>query len=115
MLDLTTIPVIDNHCHPMLLTQQLDVWQFRRYFTEATHPSFVQQHLPNSVYYLWMLRQMASFYECERTEEAVLAARNSMSADMLLARLVQAANIETLVLDQAVASGTSDAEAHCCL
>jgi hypothetical protein len=100
MLDLTAIPVVDNHCHPMLLVQQLDdVRQFRRYFTEAIHPSFVEQHLPNSVYYLWLLRQMARFYGCDSAEEAVLAARNSMSADALLARLVQAANIETLVLD----------------
>ncbi len=99
MLDLNGIPVVDNHCHPILLDQQMDALRFRGYFTEATHPDFPQKHLPNTVYYLWMLRQMAAFHGCERSEGAVLVARNSMSADDLLRRLIQGANIDTLVLD----------------
>jgi len=79
----------------------MDILQFRSYFTEATDQSFAQMHAPNTVYYLWILRQMATFYGCGRTEEEVIAARNSLSADVLLQRLVQAANIETLVLDLA--------------
>lgn len=32
MLDLSTIPVIDNHCHPVLRDQQMDALSFRGYF-----------------------------------------------------------------------------------
>src|SRR5258708_3179385 len=32
MLDLTSIPVVDNHCHPILREQQLDTLQYRAYF-----------------------------------------------------------------------------------
>ncbi|HLG64527.1 MAG TPA: amidohydrolase family protein [Ktedonosporobacter sp.] len=99
MLDLTDLAVVDNHCHPILQTQQMDVLQFRSYFTEATHAVFASMHIPNTVYYLWMLRQMAAFYGCERTEEGVIAARNSLDTEALLHRLIQAANIDTLVLD----------------
>ncbi|HEU5228427.1 MAG TPA: amidohydrolase family protein [Ktedonobacteraceae bacterium] len=99
MLDLSDLAVVDNHCHPVLLTQQMDVLQFRSYCTEATHASFATTHVHNTVYYQWLLRQMAAFYDCEPTEQVVIAARNSFDADALLHRLVQAAKIDTLVLD----------------
>ena len=56
MLDLSDIWVVDNHCHPVLLEQQMDALRFRSYFTEATHPSFAQTHLPNTVYRMLFLR-----------------------------------------------------------
>ena len=72
MLDLTGIPVVDNHCHPVLLNQHMDGVQFRGYCTEATDAIFAEEHIPNTVYYLWLLRQMAIFYGCERDEETIL-------------------------------------------
>lgn len=101
MLDLSSIPVVDNHCHPILLQQQLSVQQFRGYFTEATDASFAAEHVQHTVYYLWMLRQLADFLGCSADEQDVLAARNSLTADDLLARLMKSANVDTLVLDPA--------------
>ncbi len=106
MLDLTNIPVVDNHCHPVLLHQHLDVLSFRAYCTEATHASFAKRHIPTTVYYLWLLRQMALFYGCEYKEESILAARNHMGSDDLLEHLFRAANIGTLVLDPAYPPGS---------
>ena len=106
MLDLTNIPVVDNHCHPVLLNQHLDALSFRGYCTEATDASFAEQHIPNTVYYRWLLRQMALFYGCEYTEESILAARNHMGADDLLEHLFRAANIDTFVLDPAYPPGS---------
>jgi predicted TIM-barrel fold metal-dependent hydrolase len=99
MLDLNGIPVVDNHCHPMLLQQNMDALQFRSYFSEATHASFALKHVPNSVYYLWLLRQLASIYGTGRAEDAIIAARNSQNSESLLRSLIQAANIDTLILD----------------
>jgi len=99
MLDLNGIPIVDNHCHPMLLQQNMDTLQFRSYFSEATHASFALKHVPNSVYYLWLLRQLANIYGTGRAEDAIIAARNSQSSDGLLRSLIQAANIDTLILD----------------
>ena len=101
MLDITSIPVVDNHCHPVLLNQHMDALRFRSYCTEATDPSFAEKHVPNTIYYLWLLRQMATFYGCERNEDDILAARSRLGADTLLEHLLRAANIDTLVLDPA--------------
>ncbi|HVB74089.1 MAG TPA: amidohydrolase family protein [Ktedonobacteraceae bacterium] len=102
MLDLSAIPVVDNHCHPVLLNQSMDALRFRRYFTEASDPILAEQHVENTVYYLWMLRQMAMFYGCSNTEDALIAARNRLDSESLIERLFRAANIDTLVLDQGV-------------
>jgi hypothetical protein len=99
MLDLTDIAVVDNHCHSLLLRQRMNLHEFRRLFTEAGHTDFVDKHVPNSVYYRWMIRQLARFHGCGATEEDVLAARDSVDIDTLFARLVQDAQIDTLVLD----------------
>lgn len=101
MLDLTTISTVDNHCHPVLLNQHMDVLSFRGYFTEATDNSFARKHVANSVYYRWALHQLATLYGCEPDEDDVLVARNGMSPDALIEHLYRAANIDTLVLDPA--------------
>jgi len=101
MLDLTHIPVVDNHCHPVLLNQRMNTLQFRSCFTEATDPGFPENHVSNTIYYLWLMRQTASLYACEPGEENVLAVRNTMSGDALLEHLLRIANIDTLVLDPA--------------
>jgi hypothetical protein len=99
MLDLREIPLIDNHCHPVLLDQHMDLQRFRSYFSEATDDSFARKHVAESVYYLWLVRQASAFYGCEPAEEALIAARNALESDEILARLWQAANIDTLVVD----------------
>ena len=103
MLDLTGIPVVDNHCHPILLKQTMDANGLRAYFSEASDPSFAEQHVAMSVYYLWMLRQMAVFFGCQskNDEQEVIAMRNKMDADTLIEHLYRAANIDTLVIDEA--------------
>lgn len=99
MLNLSAVPIVDNHCHPVLLNQTMDTLRFRRFFTESYDPIFAEQHIQNTVYYLWMLRQMASFYGCSNTEDAILATRNKLDSISLTERLFRAANIDTLVLD----------------
>lgn len=99
MLDLTSIPVVDNHCHPLYLDQRLDVARLRGLFTEAVGADFANKHVPNSVHYLWALRQMARFYGCSPDEQEIVNAHNSRQPDELLADMVKAANIGTLVLD----------------
>ena len=99
MLDLSAIPVVDNHCHPILLDQAMDGLRFRGCFTESSSPVFAEEHIQHTVYYLWMLRQMAAFYGCANTEDAIVAARNKLDTVSLTERLLRAANIDTLVLD----------------
>ena len=99
MLDLSDIPVVDNHCHPILFDQTMDSLRFRGCFTESSSPVFAEEHIQHTVYYLWMLRQMALFYGCANMEDAILAERNTLDTVSLAERLFRAANIDTLVLD----------------
>lgn len=101
MLDLSSIPVVDNHCHPVLLNQQVDAPGFRNYFTEASDRSIPEKHISNTVYYLWLLRQLATVYGCSNTEEDILAIRSGLDDDTLLERFFRAANFDTLILDPA--------------
>jgi hypothetical protein len=101
MLDLSGIPIVDNHCHPVLLNQRLDTLGFRGYFTEASDSSFPVEHISNTVYYLWLLRQLATFYGCQNTEAEILAIRSRLDDDTLLERFFRAATIDTLILDPA--------------
>src|SRR6185437_581733 len=103
MLDLTSIPVVDNHCHPILREQRLKTLQYRAYFTEASDPVFAEQHVSNSVPYLWMLRQLATFFGClsKNNEDEVLQARKRLDANTLIEHLYRAARIDTLILDVA--------------
>src|SRR5689334_16965424 len=91
MLNLDTIPLIDNHCHPVLREQRMDVLQFRGYFSEAAHPDFAQRHIHRTIYYLWLLRQLAQVYGCNPVEEEIIAARNSITTDELLQLLLNSA------------------------
>jgi predicted TIM-barrel fold metal-dependent hydrolase len=104
MLDLSDIAVIDNHCHPVLREQRMEAQQFRSYFTEATHSDFAQKHLPYTIYYLWLLHQLTTLYWTERREDALMNARNRLTPEELLRKLVQSANIEILILDIAYPS-----------
>ncbi len=103
MLDLTSIPVVDNHCHPVLLDQKMEALRFRACFSEASDPVFAEQHVASTVYYLWMLRQMALFFGClsKSDEDEVIKARNALEADTLIEHLYRAARIDTLIFDEA--------------
>ncbi len=55
---------------PSCSINRLDAVGFRGYFTEGSDPALAEQHVQNSVYYRWLLRQMALFYGCPNNEEA---------------------------------------------
>jgi hypothetical protein len=42
---------------------------------------------------------MAAFYGCDCSENTIIATRNNISANVLINRLVQAAHVDTLILD----------------
>jgi hypothetical protein len=102
MLDLSDIPAVDNHCHP-ILREQLETLQYRAYFTEGSDPVFAEQHVANSVHYLWMLRQLATALGCQSksSEDEILKIRNGLSTDTLIEHLYRAARFDVLILDEA--------------
>jgi len=98
-VDLSAVPVVDNHAHPLVLQQPQDVEAFRRYWSEAWALEVVQQDVPHAVSYLWTLQQLGQFLGVAPTEEAILQRRSETPFPQYARHFVEAANLKYLLLD----------------
>ena len=99
-LDLTSVPVVDNHCHGILLDQDFgDIASWRGAFTESTDPGMARDHVSTTAFYGRLTRTLAGFLSCEPEEQALFAARTGKDGRGLAAALLGAANIDTLLVD----------------
>ena len=99
-VDLTQIPVVDNHCHGVKTDQSFgDVEAWRQAFTESTDPGMPREHVATTAYYRRLIQALAPFLGCEPTEDAVFAARTAREGKGLTAELLRAAKIDSLLLD----------------
>src|SRR5215211_978968 len=99
-VDLTQIPVVDNHCHGVSRDQTFqDLAGWRRAFTESTDPGMARDHVASTAFYRRLIRTLAGFLDCEPEEEAVFAARTGREGRELTGALLGAANVDTLLLD----------------
>jgi uncharacterized protein len=99
-VDLTNVPVVDNHCHGVTTDQAFgDVEAWRRAFTESTDPGMPREHVATTAFYRRLIRNLAPFLGCDPTEDAVFAARIAREGKGLTAELLRSAKIDTLLLD----------------
>jgi uncharacterized protein len=99
-INLTQVPVVDNHCHGIMQDQTFDdlaIW--RHSFTESTDPGMAQDHVASTAFYRRLIRTLANFLGCEPEEEAVFAARSGRNGRELTGALLCAANVDTFLLD----------------
>ena len=99
-LDLTQVPVVDNHCHGIMQDQTFDdlaIW--RHSFTESTDLGMARDHVGSTAFYRRLIRTLADFLGCEPEEEAVFAARSGRNGRELTGALLRAANVDTFLLD----------------
>ena len=100
-LDLTPVPVVDNHCHGVTKSQAFgDVVAWRGAFTESADLGMARDHVATTALFRRMIPALASFFECEPDEGDVLAARSERNGRDLTAELLRAAN--TLLIDTGV-------------
>ena len=116
MMDFSTLPVIDAHCHPFLGKGMVTLEKFVRSLSlacasedaytkaDVSEGSFVieiQSHRLNSVYFRWLVRQMAAFFDCKPELEQVVEARNQAARDYrdYVTRLYKECGLEALVVD----------------
>src|ERR687897_2162919 len=99
-VDLTQIPVVDNHCHGILRDQTFDdLASWPQFFTESTEPQMARDHVASTTLYRRLIRTLADFLGCEPEEEAVFAARTQRDGRELAGALLRAANVDTLLID----------------
>ena len=99
-VDLTQVPVVDNHCHGISRDQTFeDLASWRRAFTESTHSGMARDHVASTTFYRRLIRTLAGFLGCEPEEETVFAARTEKEGRELTGALLRAANVDALLLD----------------
>ena len=100
-IDLSSIPLADNHCHGIYRTQTpVDVAAWRGLFTESTDQEMRGKHVTTTLFYRRLIREMATFFDCEPTEEAILAARQKLDKQDLIRGFLRAANFDVLFVDK---------------
>jgi len=95
------IPLVDNHCHGLRLQQDpgsKEAW--RRLFTESYAPAMAADHVPQTLFFHRLIREMADHFGCDATEDAVLTARSSRSGEELIREFLGDAGLSALLVDQ---------------
>jgi uncharacterized protein len=99
-IDLTQVPVVDNHCHSIMRDQTFDdIAGWRQSFTESTDSGMARDHVASTALYRRLILTLADFLGCEPEEEAVFAARTGREGREIIGVLLRTANIDTLLLD----------------
>src|SRR5215212_5579684 len=95
VVDLTQVPVVDNHCHGIQRDQVFgDITSWRRAFTESVDPGMPREHVATTSLYRRLVRTLAELFDCEPTEESVFAARRGKDGRELAGELLRAAHVE---------------------
>lgn len=98
--DLADVPVVDNHCHSVEREQgQVDVATWRSYFTESPDAQTRAVDVASTAFYSRLTTEMAAFHGVAAEEEALLAARATITATALTGRLLRDARVAALVVD----------------
>ena len=72
------------------------------FFTEAYDLVILEQHVKHNLYFRRSIRELADFYQCEATHEAVLQARQKWSYQDLTQKMFAACNISRWLIDDGI-------------
>jgi predicted TIM-barrel fold metal-dependent hydrolase len=99
-IDLSDIPVIDNHCHAVEAVQGSDPVLWRQRFTESPDPVMGAQHVQHTAFYRRLMRRAGAFYDIAPAQEAqLLRHREELGAEALVGALFRDARIGGVVID----------------
>lgn len=105
-ITLNSLPVLDHHCHSLLRRiEPYSAVEFQRFFTESGDDVIRAEHVPHTVFFRWAIKELAAFFGCPPTTEAVLTARAAISPGDLATRMFRDANIPVLLVDYGYQGG----------
>jgi hypothetical protein len=99
LIDLTDIPVVDNHCHAVEADQATDVPTWRQFFTESPDPSMRTHDVAETAFYRRLIRAMSQHFGVVGGEESVLEARAARTTEELVSSMFRDASIAGVVID----------------
>lgn len=97
-MDLSQIPLVDNHCHSLFRAPVRDRDHFRLLFAEAGSSAFAP-FVPRMAYYGAAIIELAGVLGVEPDEGTVLDARAARGHEEWIASLLQSANLDALLVD----------------
>jgi uncharacterized protein len=107
-LDLSGLPILDQHCHPLLRDGvTLGVTDYQRFFSESGEAEMHRRHAPTTIFFRWALKELAAFLGCAPTAESVLATRAAVGHEALAPRMFRAAGLGMLLVDHGYQTGES--------
>ena len=107
-LDVSGIPILDQHCHPLLRDGvSLSALDYQRFFSESGEAGMHERHAPTTILFRWALKELATFLGCVPTVDAVLAARAAAGGDTLADRMLRSAGLGLLLVDHGYQTGDS--------
>ncbi|MBF2007463.1 MAG: amidohydrolase family protein [Chlorogloeopsis fritschii C42_A2020_084] len=105
-MNLSDIPIIDQHAHNLLRPEIANSSPYAAAFTEGYAPEIINYHARNTLFYRRSLREVAALLKCEPQEEAILARRKSLGLEELTKLYFNAANLEAIFLDDGLQPGS---------
>lgn len=97
-MHLTSIPIYDHHAYSLFTEERWRQEPLERYFTQSPSPQ-MRSFVRDSLFFRRSLRDLAEFYGCEPTPEAIGEARQQHNYGELARWLFAEANISYLLLE----------------
>jgi hypothetical protein len=101
-VELSHIPIYDHHAHALF---REEVWRsapLEPYFSEAYDPQVLSRFVRDNLFFRRSLRDLAGFYGCEPSVQAVQAARQGWNYAELARRMFAQANISQWLIDDGI-------------
>jgi predicted TIM-barrel fold metal-dependent hydrolase len=98
-MELADIPLIDQHAHNLLKPEIFSQYSYSAAFTEGYDPNIVNYHSRHTLCYRRSLRDIAALLDCEPTETDIIRQRENLGLEKLTQLCFQAANLESILLD----------------
>ncbi len=106
-LDLSAIPIVDNHCHSLLRQQPPDAAAFNQHLTESYYPEIGRDHVEHTLLYRYALRELADLLGCDPTADAIHAARRERGLEWLTREVVTRGAFKTWLIDTGYGAETT--------
>ena len=101
-MNLTDIPIYDHHAHALLHERLWKSEPIEQYYTEASDPVILERFVKDNLYFRRSVRDLATYYGCAATPEAVREARQATSYPQLIQAMFRDTGISTLLIDDGI-------------
>ncbi len=98
-MDLSGIPIIDQHAHNLLRPEHTRAFAYPSAFTEGYAIEVVTHHVQETLFFRRSMREIAELLGCEPRLEAILEAREQLGFEQLARRCFEASGFQAILMD----------------